>query len=119
MKYLVGFSPDQGGREALALAAVLARSTGGSLVVCTIIPETWGHPPPARVDAEYASFLNQNAEKALAKARATLPGDIAAEFVARAGRRISRPIGPRKTKAKLEALLKRMHPPNDSSSPTG
>ena len=43
----------------------------------------------------------------------------AAEFVARAGRRISRPIGPRKTKAKLEALLKRMHPPNDSSSPTG
>jgi nucleotide-binding universal stress UspA family protein len=83
MKYLVGFSPDQGGREALGLAAVLARSTGGSLVVCTIIPETWGHPSPARVDAEYASFLNQNAEKALAKARATLPGDIAAEFVAR------------------------------------
>ena len=83
MKILVGFSPDQGGREALALAAVLARSTGGSLLVCTVIPETWGHPSPARVDAEYAAFLNQNAKKALAKARASLPGDIAADFVAR------------------------------------
>ena len=43
----------------------------------------------------------------------------AGEFVARAGRRISRPIGPRKTMARLEALLKKMHPPNDSSSRTG
>jgi len=83
MKYLVGFSPDQGGREALALATVLARSTGGSIVVCTVIPETWGHPSPARVDAEYAGFLNQNARKALARAKAALPTDIEAEFVSR------------------------------------
>ena len=62
MKYLVGFSPDQGGREALALAAVLVRSSGGSVVVCNVIPETWGHPSMARVDAEYATFLEQHAK---------------------------------------------------------
>lgn len=84
MKYLVGLSPDQGGREALALASVLANSSGGSLVVCTIIPETWGHPSMARVDAEYAAFLEANAKKALAKAKKALPKNVAAEFVTRA-----------------------------------
>lgn len=84
MKYLVGFSPDQGGREALALAAVLARSCSGSLVVCTVIPETWGHPSMARVDAEYAAFLETHAKKALAKAKATLPKGVSAEFITRA-----------------------------------
>ena len=84
MKYLVGYSPDQGGREALALAAVLARSCGGALVVCTVIPETWGHPSMARVDAEYAAFLETNAKKALAKAKAALPKGIEAQFITRA-----------------------------------
>ncbi len=84
MKYLVGFSPDQGGREALELASVLARSSGGTLVVCTVVPETWGHPSMARVDAEYAEFLNSHAKKALTKAKAALAKEIQAEFVARA-----------------------------------
>lgn len=84
MKHLVGFSPDQGGREALALGALLARSTGGSLVVCTVIPETWGHPSMARVDAEYAAFLNQHAKKALAKAKAVLGSKVPAEYIPRA-----------------------------------
>lgn len=83
MKYLVGFSPDQGGHEALALAAVLVRSSGGSVVVCNVIPETWGHPSMARVDAEYATFLEQHAKKALAKARAALGKGISAEFISR------------------------------------
>jgi nucleotide-binding universal stress UspA family protein len=83
MKYLVGFSPDRGGHEALSLATVLARSTGGSLVVCIVVPSTWDHPSFARVDAEYASFLAQHAEKALASARAAVPEGIDADFVAR------------------------------------
>lgn len=83
-KYVVGFSPDQGGREALALASVLARSSGGSLVVCTVIPETWGHPSMARVDAEYAVFLDGHARKALDKAKAALGKGVPAEFVSRA-----------------------------------
>lgn len=83
MKYLVGFSPDQGGREALALASVLVRSSGGSIVVCTVIPETWGHPSMARVDVEYAAFLEQHAKKSLAKASAMLGKAAAAEFIVR------------------------------------
>lgn len=60
MKILVGFSADQGGQEALALGAVLARSCKASLVVCTITPDTWGHPSPARVDGEYGAFLQEH-----------------------------------------------------------
>lgn len=81
MKYLVGFSSDQGGREALALGAMLARSCGASLVACTVTPETWGPPSPARVDGEYGAFLHQHATKAQSRAKATLGSDIDAEFV--------------------------------------
>jgi nucleotide-binding universal stress UspA family protein len=84
MKYLVGYSADQGGREALALGLMLARSSNGSLVVCTILPETWGHPSMARVDAEYADFLERHGRKTLDKARAFVSNRVLAEFVARA-----------------------------------
>ncbi|BBV77444.1 universal stress protein [Raoultella sp. Lac2] len=83
MKYLVGFSADQSGLEALQLAAVLARTTHGSLVVCTLVPEAWDHPSLARIDQEYASFLYQHADRALACAKAALPADISADFIAR------------------------------------
>ena len=83
MRYLVGYSADQGGREALALGIVLARSCGGSLVVCTVLPETWGHPSMARVDAEYANFLDEHAKKAQEKAKAQVAKLAPAEFVAR------------------------------------
>jgi nucleotide-binding universal stress UspA family protein len=83
MRYLVGYSADQGGHEALALGILLARSNGGDLVVCTVLPETWGHPSMARVDAEYANFLEQHAKKALDKARAQVGKRVPAEFVSR------------------------------------
>lgn len=80
MKYVVGLSPDRGGREALALGITLARACGGSLLVCTVIPELWETPSAARIDAEYGAFLRQKARRALARAKAKVPGDIAAEF---------------------------------------
>lgn len=83
MRLLVGFSVDKGGREALRLAAMIARSSGGSLVVATIQPEGWDHPSPARVDGEYVEFLKKFAAKALAAAKAELPEDIEAEVVIR------------------------------------
>lgn len=83
MKFLVGYSPDQSGQEALALAQALARSTKGSLVAATIIPPTVGHPSYARVDSEYGAFLRQHAEKALAKARSLVAEDVPAEFLSR------------------------------------
>jgi nucleotide-binding universal stress UspA family protein len=83
MKYLVGYTADQGGREALALGVLLARSSGGGIVVATMLPETWGHPSMARVDAEYASFLDQHARKSLDKARAIVGKQVPADFISR------------------------------------
>lgn len=82
MKILVGLSADQGGQEALALGAVLARSCNASLVACTVTPDTWGHPSPARVDGEYGSFLARHTAGMQAEAKAALPADVTAEFLA-------------------------------------
>jgi nucleotide-binding universal stress UspA family protein len=84
MKLLVGYAADSGGTEALALGMQLARAGGGSLVVATIVPATWGHPSMARVDAEYARFLDQHARKALDRARAQVGGKVPAVYLCRA-----------------------------------
>jgi nucleotide-binding universal stress UspA family protein len=83
VKLLVGYSADAGGTEALALGLQLARAGNGSLVVATIVPETWGHPSMARVDVEYARFLDQHAQKALDKARAQVGGKVPAVYLCR------------------------------------
>ena len=80
-RYLVGYSADKGGCEALRLAAMLARSAGGSVVAAVILPETWDHPSPAMVDVEYVQFLERHAEKTLAAARAQMPADVPAEYL--------------------------------------
>ena len=80
-RYLVGYSADKGGCEALRLAAMLARSAGGSVVAAVILPETWDHPSPAMVDVEYVRFLERHAEKTLAAARAQMPADVPAEYL--------------------------------------
>lgn len=79
--YLAGYSADKGGTEALRLAAMLARSAGGRVIVATILPETWDHPSPAMVDVEYARFLDRHAEKTLASARSKMPADVQAEYL--------------------------------------
>jgi nucleotide-binding universal stress UspA family protein len=76
---VVGFDPDGHGRAVLHLAAMLARSADDDLVVCAVISEPWP-PSPARVDAEYRSYLEEVARDALEQARARLPDDVAAEF---------------------------------------
>jgi nucleotide-binding universal stress UspA family protein len=84
VKILVGYSADSGGSEALALGLQLACASGGSLIVCSIVPETWGHPSMARVDAEYARFLDQHARKALEKARVQVNDRAPATYLCRA-----------------------------------
>ena len=54
MRYLVGLSADRGGQDALSLGRMLARTGDVTLTVCMVLPEVWGHPSLARVDAEYA-----------------------------------------------------------------
>lgn len=81
--YLAGCSADRGGTEALRLATMLARSSGGRVIAAVILPGTWDHPSPARVDVEYARFLDRHAEKTLAAARACMPADVPAEYLSR------------------------------------
>jgi nucleotide-binding universal stress UspA family protein len=79
MKYLVALTA-LGGRDALSLGRVLARTGDVTLTVCVVVPQTWGHPSPARVDAEYAAFLDRYAEDAIAEAREFLGDTVRAEY---------------------------------------
>ena len=86
MKYLVGLTADRGGQDALSLGRMLARTGDVTLTACMVLPEVWGHPSLARVDAEYAEFLKQHAERTISEARETLGESVQAEFVTRPGR---------------------------------
>ena len=81
MKCLVGYTADSGGREALALGRLLAHTSGVALIVCTVVPSSWGYPSPARVDAEYEAFLAGHAERTLAQARNALGDGVPVEYI--------------------------------------
>jgi nucleotide-binding universal stress UspA family protein len=86
MNYLVGLTADRGGRDALALGRMLARTGDVTLTVCIVLPEVWGHPSLARVDAEYAAFLKQYAEDTIAEAREFVGDAVQAEYVSTSAR---------------------------------
>jgi nucleotide-binding universal stress UspA family protein len=79
MNYLVALTA-LGGRDALGLGRMLARTGDVTLTVCVVVPQTWDYPSPARVDAEYAAFLKQYAEDAIAEAREFLGEEVSAEY---------------------------------------
>jgi nucleotide-binding universal stress UspA family protein len=89
MNYLVGLTADRGGRDALALGRMLARTGDVTLTVCIVLPEVWGHPSLARVDAEYAAFLKQYAEDTIAEAREFVGDTVQAEYVSTSARTAS------------------------------
>jgi len=86
MNYLVGLTADRGGRDALALGRMLARTGDVTLIVCIVLPEVWGHPSLARVDAEYAAFLARYAEDTIAEAREFVGDAVQAEYVSTSAR---------------------------------
>lgn len=83
MRYLVGLSADRGGQDALSLGRMLACTGDVTLTVCMILPEAWGYPSLARVDTEYATFLEQHAADSIAEAREFLGDSVQAEFMTR------------------------------------
>jgi nucleotide-binding universal stress UspA family protein len=83
MKYLVAYSADRGGSEALALGMMLSQRNKAKMVVCLILPNSWGYPSMARVDAEYAAFLDKHAQKAMDKAKAIVGNRLSAQFITR------------------------------------
>jgi nucleotide-binding universal stress UspA family protein len=79
MNYLVALTA-LSGRDALSLGRMLAHTGDVTLTVCVVVPQTWDYPTPARVDAEYAAFLNQYADDAIAEAREYLGDEVRAEY---------------------------------------
>jgi nucleotide-binding universal stress UspA family protein len=88
MTFVVGLRRDERGRAALHVAALLARSAGDDLVVCTVVPTPWP-PGVARVDAEYQAYLERVARDALDEARARLSGAVKADFAVVRARSVS------------------------------
>jgi len=90
MTMIVGYAPEERGKAALHLAAMLARSADEDLVVASVVPAPW-IPGMAKVDAEYREYLDQAADDALDRAREILPGDVAVSYVTHSSR--SAPVG--------------------------
>jgi nucleotide-binding universal stress UspA family protein len=87
MTLVVGLRSDERGRAALHLAAMLARSAGEDLVVCTVVPAPWP-PGVGRIDAEYQAYLERTAAEGLDNAREWLPPTMPADLVVTKARSI-------------------------------
>ncbi|NVI92570.1 universal stress protein [Actinomadura sp. BRA 177] len=72
MRVLVGYAPDERGDDALALAALLARTMNAPLTAVHVHPPPWPTPGPGAVDAEWVAYLKGQADEALAGAAARL-----------------------------------------------
>ena len=102
MTMVVGYAPDERGKAALDLGAMLARSAGDELVVGSVVPAPWV-PGMARIDAEYRDELDRSADRALELARANLPDGVPATFVRHTAR--SGPAGLLELAEKHEARM--------------
>jgi nucleotide-binding universal stress UspA family protein len=80
MTLVVGYAPDGRSAAVLHLAGILARSSRADLVVCAVVTSAWPRGS-APVDSEYGRFLDRMARAALERARARLPGDVAAASI--------------------------------------
>lgn len=72
MKILLGYAPDTRGDDALALAALLARTADAQLVVANVHAPAWPARGPGSVDAEWVAYLRDEAKAALVQARQKL-----------------------------------------------
>ena len=80
MTVLAGCGVKESGASSLALAAMLARSSGQDVLVAVVVPAPWP-PVPERVDAEYRGYLTRRGEETLEQARRRMPDDVSATFV--------------------------------------
>ena len=69
---MVGWVPDDSGRDALALAARLAASGDVTVQACTVLPQSWPFPSMARVDAEYQRWLAERGVAAVEAAESAI-----------------------------------------------
>ncbi|WP_163506945.1 universal stress protein [Fodinicola acaciae] len=102
MTVVVGLPRGQRASAALHLAALLARSSGDSLVVCAVAPAAWP-PGPARVDEEYQQYVEKTNREALESAGLVLPSDL--DIILESTRARSVPAGLLETAAKHRARV--------------
>jgi nucleotide-binding universal stress UspA family protein len=103
---LVGYGPDRRGADALALAAVVVRGTGGTLTVASVRPPAWPVPGPGKVDAEWEGYLDGQAHAALAGAAEVLEQwDLSAEYLVAANRGSGRGLAHLVGRAKADLIV--------------
>jgi nucleotide-binding universal stress UspA family protein len=88
MTVIVGLSPGEAVPSAVALGAMLARSTDQRLVVAAVVPEPWP-PNPYRSDEEFLAYQARVAEKSLSEAQAHVADYPTADYVLRRARSVS------------------------------
>lgn len=81
MRIVVGVTDDAGADDAVAFAVLWARAASSSLVVAHVMPRPWPSHNQGMVDAEWVTYLREQASVALDRARAHIPADLAAEYV--------------------------------------
>jgi len=81
MTIAVAFDSDAGGRAAMQLGAMLARSADDDLLVCHVEPSAQ-FELFARFEERYRDVRNQRVEQMVAKAKVQIPDDVEATIVA-------------------------------------
>ena len=89
MTIVVGYPPDGSGSAELDLAAMLSRTNGEDIVVCTVVPAPW-YPGIGRIDAEYQAELSEIATNAIAEAQGEMAGDVTVTYEAHQARSVPR-----------------------------
>jgi len=77
--YVVGYSADSGGREAVELGRMLAAGTDAVLHLCTVVADRHLFETMPAVDLEYVSFLSRQARAALDETASAVGGTVPVE----------------------------------------
>ncbi|GAA3116433.1 universal stress protein [Streptosporangium carneum] len=85
---LAGFIPGGRGQDGLRLAVLLARQTGARLTVGHVHVPAWPTPGPGRIDAEWRTYVAEQAAHTLEQARNAMADvrDVPVEYVSAAHR---------------------------------
>ena len=75
MTLLVGYPTNRRAKAVLSMAAMLARSSGQEVVVCTVIRDP-RVPGVTRDDPEFCSYVDELADTAIEQARRDMPADV-------------------------------------------
>ena len=85
MRYVVGYSANARGHDAVNLAVAMARGRGASLDLVLVVPEVQQFGAAHAPKAGFETLLNQQAREWLDEALALVPADVPAEAHIRSG----------------------------------